>query len=261
MIPPMRNLGGRLPVVIAGIVAGAMAIGYAFIFSGIAAPVRGDLATLDAPVDDDAVPAILDDGRPVFVVRDPDGAVNVLDAAGRAPTGAPGGLVGWCPESRLFIDPLDGSTFTADGRLLSGPAATGMVAFAARPAPDATGKVIVGSDTVARGRADSGADDGAGRCGDPLIVHEPRAGETFDPSVAADAEPPGWIWLEGSLRSVDGEARLCDDDDEACETYAPTLGIDRATLPDQSVGGRFIGRVRDGAIEGLLLVPDPMEAP
>lgn len=261
MIAPMRNLGGRLPVVVAGVAAGAMAIGYAFIFSGIAAPVRGDLATLDVPADDDAVPAILDDGRPVFVVRGRDGAVTVLDAAGRQPTGALGGLVGWCDESRLFIDPLDGSTFTADGRLLSGPATTGMVAFAARPAPDDTGQVIVGSDTVARGRADSAADIDGGRCGDALVIHEPRVGETFDPSVAADAEPPGWIWLEGSLRSVDGEARLCDGDGDACETYAPTLGIDRATLPDESVGGRFIGRVRDGAIEGLLLVPDPMEAP
>ncbi len=261
MIPQMRNLGGRLPAVIAGVAAGAMAIGYAFIFSGIAAPVRGDLATLDAPVGDDAVPAILDDGRPVFVVPDPDGAVNVFDAAGRQPAGALGGLVGWCGESRFFIDPLDGSTFTADGRLLSGPATTGMVAFAARPAPDHTGQVIVGSDTVARGRADSDADDDADDCGEPLIIHEPRAGETFDPSVAANAEPPGWIWLEGTLRSADGEARLCDGDDQACDTYAPALGIDRATLPDQSVGGRFIGRVRDGAIEGLLLVPDPMEAP
>ena len=60
-----------------------------------------------------------------------------------------------------------------------------------------------------------------------------------------------------------GEVRLCDGLDDGCETFAETSGIERASAAHEAdgVGGRFIGRVRDGAVEGLSHVPDQVEGP
>jgi hypothetical protein len=206
---------------------------------------------------------VLDDGRPVFIVNDPGLGISVLDAQRPQPGGGLGVLVAWCQDSRTLVDLRDGSIFAPNGEVLRGPAADGLVAFAGRRAPEDASRVIVGSDTVVQGRAAASAEIPDG-CGGGFMVHQPQGDETFDPSVAADQEPPGWIWTEGMLRVVDGEVRLCDGLSDACDAYAETIGIDPAAAGPgadvDGIGGRFIGRVRDGAIEGLIHVPDEVEA-
>ena len=260
MIGAMRDLGQRLLIGLAVVAAVVMAVGYAFIFGGIATPVRGDRATLDIPASGAATAAILDDGRPVFVVNDPDRGIWVLDAQGRQGANRLGVAVSWCATSRLFIDRADGSAYAPHGELRWGPAEGGLVAFASRPVTDDPSRVIVGSDTSVQGRGAQTDGPPDVTCpGGAWIVHEPQAGETFDPSVAVDQEPPGWIWLEGTARAVDGEVRLCDGVADGCNASAPTVGIDPALVGDGATRGRFIGRVREDAIEGLILVPDPTE--
>ncbi|MDQ3148821.1 MAG: phage minor tail U family protein [Chloroflexota bacterium] len=259
----MRDLGHRLLIGLAVLVVAVMAVGYAYIFGGIATPIRGDRATLALPESGTANATILDDGRPVFIVNDPDVGVWVLDAQGRQPQSRLGVAVAWCPETRLFIDPADGSAYAANGELRWGPAEGGLVAFASRAAPDDSSSVIVGSDTSVQGRGPETDGPPETTCpGEPWVVHRPRGDETFDPSVAVDQEPPGWIWLEGTVRVVDDAVRLCDGLAGSCDGYAETIGIDPATFTNGGRGaaGLFIGRVGDDAIEGLIFVPDLVEA-
>jgi hypothetical protein len=265
IIGRMRELGRRLLIGMAVAAVAVMAVGYAFIFGGIATPVRGDRAILDLPAEGEAAATILDDGRPVFIVNDPAVGVWVLDAEGRQPTAAVGVLVAWCPATRTFADVTDGSAYAPNGELLSGPAEGGLVAFASRRVADDASRVIVGSDTSVQGRAAPNGNPPSATCADGWVTHAPQPGEVFDPSVAVDQEPPGWIWLEGALGiGDDGTVQLCDrgTDALACERSAGVNGIDPALLRDDQSGpteGQFIGRVGDGAIEGLILVPDLVE--
>lgn len=255
MIGPMRELGRRLLIGLAVAIVAVMAIGYTFIFGGIATPVRADRGVLDLPPQGDSLATILDDGRPIFVVNDPDRGVWVLDAQGRQPASSLGGLVAWCAETRTFVDPADGSTYAPDGELLFGPALGGLVAFATRPATDDPSRIVVGASTSAQGQASAEGARSPACPSDTRLTHAPQAGETFDPSVAADEEPPGWIWLEGTVRVVDGEIQLCDGLTGGEVGCAETVGID-PTAGVEGIRGRFIGRVRDGAIEGLARASD-----
>ena len=260
----VRDFGRRLLIALAVIAAGATAIGYAFIAGGIAAPARGERAVLEVPASGMATAAVLDDGRPVFVVNDPDRGVWVVDAQGRQRSGTPAVLVSWCPTTRIFADPAAGSGFAPNGELRWGPAEGGLVVFATRSAPDDPSRVIVGSDTTVQGRGAETDGPPETTCSDSSwLVHRPPAGEVFDPSVAVSEEPPGWIWLEGLLAATnDGGVQLCDAAPADCATGVPVGGIDPATVAGgQGLEGLFIGRVRDGAIEGLMSVPDLEEAP
>ena len=260
----MRELGRRLVIGIGVAVVSVMAVGYAFIFGGVATPVRGDRATLDLPASRTAIATTLEDGRPVFLVNDPEVGIWVLDAQGRRRPGALPVAVAWCPATRTFADPADGSAYAADGRLRWGPAQEGLVAYATRPAPDDSTRVIVGSDTAVQGRAAQTDGPPDTSCQGSWLVHQPEPGALFDPSVAVDQEAPGWIWLDGSLeRDGEGRLRLCDGAAADCETWADVSGIDPASVRGKApaVEGLFIGRVRDDAIDGLIFVPDLVEAP
>ena len=244
--------------------AAATAIGYGFIAVGIASPVRGDRAVLDLPPIGTAEAALLDDGRPVFVVNDAERGAWVIDAQGRQPSGTLAVLVAWCPTTRMFADPATGSAYTADGELRWGPAEGGLVVFATRSAADDPTRVVVGSDTTTQDRAPDTDGPPATTCsGSSWVVHRPALGEVFDPSVAVGEEPPGWIWVDGSLTTnTAGEAWLCDRVAGKCSTGAAVGGIDPATLAGgQGADGLFIGLVRDDAIVGLTFVPDLEEAP
>ena len=89
-----------------------------------------------------------------------------------------------------------------------------------------------------------------------LVQHEPRRGEVFDPSVAAEEEPPGWVWMEGRLVAAGGQALLCDPGAD-CVSGAVARGIDPAKVLAAGSGldGLFYGRIRDGAIDELQYVP------
>ncbi len=254
----MRSFGGQILIGLGILAAAVMTVGYAFIFSDIATPPGGDRGVLEVPATGEAIPAMLDDGQPVFVVNDPQFGIGVLDAQAPRTRAGLGVAVQWCRESRQFVDPVGGSAYEANGELLAGSAESGLIAFASRPGPDDPSRVVVGSDSAIQGG--SAEHDGPTAC--PvmsLVAHEPQPNEIFDPSVAIDQEPPGWIWIEGSLVVVDGTVRLCDGSASACETSAAVRGIDPASLqafPDGRVEGQFIGRVRDGALDGLMFVPD-----
>jgi hypothetical protein len=254
----MRDLGRRLLIGLAVVAAGTMAVGYALIAGRIAAPIGGDLGTFPTPTETAAMAVLLDDGRPAFIVADGT-SVTVIDARGRHEPGEPGRLVAWCVDARFFADLLSGATYAADGRLLGGPAENGLVVYPVRSVEDGS-RIAVGSDGQSAGLVP----------GEPVpldcpitseyVIHRPLAGEVFDPSVAVDQEPPGWIWLEGELVSTGSEVRLCDGDgrdgrDGQCLIGADVRGIDPArVLP---LSGSFIGRVRDDAIEDLAHVPEP----
>lgn len=254
IIHDVRDLGRRLLIGLAVLAAGTMAVGYGFIFSGIATPPGGDRGVVPLPTDGQVIATLLDDGRPVFVVEQSNGEPWVVDAQVPGTRSRLGFLVGWCPASRAFVDPARGSIFSASGEVLSGPAGTGLTALATRS--DA-GRLIVGSEARVQGRSPL-APPADGACEpDTWVVHRPAPGEVFDPSVAADLQPPGWVWIEGSLQVADGEVRLCDGLDGACDDYAAVIGIDPASVvgSDRYTVGLFFGRVNDGDIEGLARVP------
>lgn len=251
----MRDLGRRLLIGLAVVAAAVMAIGYAFIAGRIAAPIESDLGTFATPDAAGAQAVLLADGRPAFIVAT-DGEVIVIDARGRHVAGAPGRLVAWCGNG-IFLDPVDGATYAADGGLLGGPGSDGLVVYPVRRVDDGARFVVSGDGAAARASA-----------GGPVALdcpptrwtaHRPDPDEVFDPSVAADEEPPGWIWLEGRLQVEADEAVLCDGLDGACATSAEVGGIDPARVPDggDALIGSFIGRVRDGVIVDLNFVPDP----
>ncbi len=244
----VNTLAGRVAIGLGVIVAALVGIGYAFVYAGIAAPLEADLGTLAAP-DEGVRAAYLADGRPVFVVRAADG-IHVVDARAPVDSGAPGHLVVFCDP--LFSDLSGGSTFAADGGLDGGVAHESLTVY---PLTVTSGgrEVTVGSGG-APAPSRLGEQTGSNECWvDIAVMHVPDAGEVFDPSVAADEEPPGWIWLEGRLVAAGGQALLCDGHDGDCATGAVVRGIDPATIADNPLGydGYFLGRVHDGAIEEL----------
>ncbi len=252
----MRSLGSRVLIGLGILAAAVMTIGYAFIFSDIADPPGGDRGALEVPPAGEARAARLDDGTPVYVVN-VDDSVGVIDARGRGAPGELAGMVAWCRDTRTFVDLTEQTLYAADGAVIDGDAGGGLSVLASRLDEEAQ-RVIVGAGAGYAGA--TARPFASARCLAPSwITHEAEAEEVFDPSVAADQEPPGWIWVEGSLVVVDGTVRLCDGSASACGTSAEVRGIDPASLqafPDGRVEGQFIGRVRDGALEGLMFVPD-----
>ena len=251
----MRDLGRRLLIGLAVVAAAVMAIGYAFIAGRIAAPLESDLGTFSTPELDGARAVLLADGRPAFIVVT-DGDVTAVDARGRHAPGAPGRLVTWCGDGR-FLDLLDGSTYAASGERVDGPGAAGLVVHPVRTVDGGARFVVSGDGTDAGSAAD---EPFALDCpAEQRVVHRPDRDQIFDPSVAADEEPPGWVWLEGRLRSDGHDTILCDGLAGECATFAPVGGIDPAMVPGggDALAGSFIGRVRDDVIVELHFVPDP----
>lgn len=252
----MRHLGTRLLVGLAAIVVAVMAVGYAFIFVGIARAPGGDLGTVELPGPGSVAAERLDDGTPVFVANI-EGEVTVLDARAPLRDGTIPRLVAWCDEIDAYVARYpDGEDvgYDADGTAFAPTEQRGLVRYLHR-----TGDA--GTLVIERVGA-----QGTGRIG-PVpacpasatwVVHEPGPGETFDPSVAIDGEPPGWVWLEGRLMIVGGQALLCDGLEltDGCPTSAVARGINPAAVPAEGVAGRFLGIVSDDAIVGLVLVPE-----
>jgi hypothetical protein len=233
-----------------------MAIGYAFIFRGVASRPLGTLGTFAVPPMGRVVAMTLDDGTPVFFLNLP-GELAVLDARSPVAPGSVPVLVAWCDDIGAFEtgflgegDLVNTLGFEPDGSSFGLFESPGLARYAVRQ-ESRSRVVVVDSTSRAGGRIDGPPDcpEGAAR-----VMHEPRDGEVFDASVAVEGEPPGVIWLEGTLRAIGDQAVLCDatragSDD--CAEGAPAAGIDPATIGPDGIAGLFVGVVRDGAISGL----------
>jgi hypothetical protein len=254
----MRDVGQRLFIGLAAVAAIVMAVGYAFIAGRIASPLGGDLGTFDLPAAPDVTAVLLDDGRPAFIVVDAADA-RVVDARAPARPGAPGRLVKWCidRDEGLFLDLVDGAAYASTGELIGGEGTQGLVVY---PTSHDGVRITVqpqGTPAAVAAGADSRADRDCPAL--EFVGHGPADGEVFDPSVAVDQEPPGWIYLEGALVADGEEVALCDGLEGRCATGARVTGIDPALVPigDRRLAGSFLGRVRDDAIVDLQYVPNP----
>lgn len=251
----MRKLGQRLLIGLAAAVAVVAAIGYSFIFGGVAAP-SDSLGTLDVPAEGQVVATRLEDGRPVFVSAT-GGTAWVLDAREPNDDGELDVLVGWCPADRAFVGSRPASIFAADGSMLR-PGPGGLTTHATSGVNGDASRVRVVAQTSVRPLA---AEERliSYSCGPAdWVRHRAQPGEIFDPSVAIEVEPPGWAWLQGTLLPIGTQARLCDGIDAGdCPSGAVASGIDPARVPADGVAGLFLGRVHDGTIEGLTFAPDP----
>jgi hypothetical protein len=248
----VRELGGRILLVFGAIVAAVAAIGYAYVYLGIATPPGSSLGTVSVPSPGEVEAVLLDDGRPVYVVE-AGGAVTVLDARAPRVGGEVEALVAWCADVNVFLDLRRGGTFAPGGEVLGESAPSGLRVYATEPSGDGA-RVVVHDDVR---RAGSGADDSVALdCtrDSAWVVHAPIPDEVFDPSAAVDQEPPGWIWIEGRLEADGGAARVCDGLAGACAAWGAVSGIDPATV--EPTAGLFLGRVADGALVDLVTVPD-----
>jgi hypothetical protein len=247
----MRDLRRWILIGLGVAVVSLAAIGYGLIATDIATPPGGNLGTVAAPDEPGAVPVFLADGRPAFVVRTAD-AIHVVDARPPVEAGTPNALVTWCDD--MFLNWVSPGTWLPDGGLMGG-APSGLIVYPVAVSTDGS-EAVVGRD----GSSSPEIRDPAGpyECdGDQAVMHEPAAGEAFDPSVAAEEEPPGWIWLEGRLEAIGGQALLCDGAGADCATGAVVRGIDPAKVAAlaEPMAGLFLGRVADGGIEELHYVP------
>lgn len=251
----MRDLGGRLIIGLGLVVAAVAAIGYVFVYSNIATPLGRDLGAFEIPPAGEVAATWLEDGRPVYVLQ-VDGEPRVVDARTPHVAGEPQVLVAWCPDAGAFFDRLRGGRYAPGGEVIGASATSGLNVYRTDPADG--NRVSVRDELRPAGDAAAGA---GGDCppGSGWVVHAPQPQEIFDPSVAADGEPPGWIWLEGTIQATDGEVRLCDGladaPDGTCDTSAAVTGID----PAKVIGARglFLGRVLDHVVENLVIVPNP----
>jgi hypothetical protein len=252
IIGRVRELGGRILVGLGAIVAAVAAIGYAYVYLGIASPPGSSLGTVGVPAPGAVEAVLLDDGRPVYVVE-AGGAVTVLDARAPRVGGEVEALVAWCADVNVFLDLRHGGTFAPGGEVLGESAPSGLRVYATEPSTGGAGVTV--HDNVRL--AGSGSDDSAALdCtrDSAWVVHAPTPDEVFDPSAAIDQEPPGWIWIEGRLEAAAGAARVCDGLDGTCATWGAVGGIDPATV--EPTAGLFLGRVAGGALVDLVTVPD-----
>lgn len=256
----MRTLRRWAPIGLGVVVVGLSAVGYGLLAPRIADSTRDQRGTLAIPPPGTARALFLDDGRPVYVVADDDGTPVVLDAqGGHVPSGA-GHLVAWCPATQFFEDLFSGGAYTADGRRIDGPSPSGLLRYGVEAVPERPDLLAVTTTTQRLGDAGDTADPSSvpHTCPDAWLVHQPDPDEIFDPSVAAAQEPEDWVWLEGTLTDTGAAMlRLCDASAIDCASGAAT-GIDPAYLAagGLEVPNLLIGRVRDGAIEGLIRVPE-----
>jgi hypothetical protein len=221
---------------------------------------------LDVPAIGQVAPANLADGRPVFVVHHPDGAVSVIDGFS---THVPFGLakvIGWCPTSRTFYDPFHGSQWTETGSYVAGPAPTGLVTYGATMLPD--GRVNVGPAITPAPRGTGGAFEPAGPfCvppGDDTVYPTLPTRVFGSPSAVVETSPPGWVAIRGALVDVEGRAELCSPFTKGpgCPVGAVVDGLD---VPGLFGGNRarpfrtstYIARVVDGSLVDLARWPEP----
>jgi hypothetical protein len=167
--------------------------------------------TVAVPASGEVAPVFAPDGRPVFVVRDEDGTVRVVDGfSSHHPFGFDD-LVGWCPATREFVEWAHGVHFDARGRWLEGPAPYGLVTYAftvvTEDGAGAPVTIAIG-DPLAPDPARSAArtEGNYTYCTDAAGAEVPLVGHTVDqsqvyasPADALAAAPDGYVAVRGTL--------------------------------------------------------------
>lgn len=165
---------------LAAVVVGAVALAVVAAVAYVVLDVEGDdvddgATVLALPLVGDAVGEILDDGTPVWVVHDADGAVRVLRARDVVDESVPTEVwaVNHCPSLGTF-ESYWGSRFDRAGRLLGGPAESGLGVYDIEVRGD---EVVVGDlatdDAGIAERSDDGTGSDAVCEGEELVVYHP----------------------------------------------------------------------------------------
>lgn len=198
---------------------------------GVGEPVAVD-GVLPVPEPGSALPAYLEDGRPVFVSHPEPGEVVVLDAVDpRAPRGWQQ-MVAWCETSGWFEELRHGSRFNGWGEWTGGPAPTGLAVHPSELADDGktvrvagpTGRGPDREDRVheqsPRGRSCADGPDGGPDGGGRATYHQPpsdTAGMDGD-ELPADR----WVWAELVIGGTEAAPLVCDADG-ICRHGAPAV--------------------------------------
>lgn len=114
-----------------------------------------------------AAASYLDDGTPVFISHAEEGTVRILDALDRR-----GGMVAFCPQVRLLIEPRDGSTYQLDGTYAGGPSPADLSQYPAELTDDGNHVVVTGAREPSAGRSAEQSEFPSPRC-DDAVTHEP----------------------------------------------------------------------------------------
>jgi hypothetical protein len=152
------------------------------------------------------------DQAPVFVARDDDGGVHVLDATSPSRGSS---LVGWCPSSGAFV--VDRLRWDAGGEGLGGGAWSDLGRYPAE---------IVTQDELSAVRVTGGreaewswtgedlaggANDGSTCATSQLVRHLPAEREPVAEHArfGGSGSEPVWRWVRMAIERVDGELLLC----------------------------------------------------
>lgn len=258
-----RTIGLALAaLVVIGLVVGAFAVVSAFLRE----PPPDPAGSLRRPIAGEVRPDHLADGTPVWVVGHQDGSVDVLSGFDTHTPFNLGKALWWCPTAEAFENPHHGSKYDAYGIKVGGPAPSGLPSYEVRVSGS---RVFVGAarQAPAAGTPHAGPTEGdrdwCMGIEDGVVFH------TFDrfrvwhsPTAAVASDPSGWVLLEGELAVRDGAVRLCAA--TGCGDSVVATNVEVPPDPSMEYGplgeGRFIARVRDGAlteITRVLPLPPP----
>lgn len=189
---------------------------------------------LPVPEVGEALPAYLEDGRPVFVSQPEAGEVVVLDAVDpRAPWGWQQ-LVAYCSSSGWFEELRHGSRFNGWGEYLGGPSPGGLASYPSEVMADGESVRVTGPRGEPPERLDAAdtrerAQRGPNCDGNRDAGSKPTTAATYHhvpPELAAidgaDVAADRWTWVTLVIGGVAGEPRVCNADG-TCPANAPAV--------------------------------------
>lgn len=158
---------------------------------------------LRLPEPGEARAAQLTDNTPVFVSRDADGEVSVLDATSPA---NPTSLVAWCEADAVLVDG-DGVLYDVHGRPVGGTAQEGLRRYPFELVDVSETQAVRITGDAMGGHTDPAEDTVPGCAGEELVVHLPEEHGSVYEGGRMSEEP--WVWVRMSSRVVDGDLYLC----------------------------------------------------
>lgn len=173
---------------------------------GGGSPVSAD-PLLPLPEPGEAVATWLDDGTPVFVGREEDGTVHVLDATAGEREST---LVGWCSSSGSFGD-IFGARWTVAGGYVGGPAYGDLRRYPAElvESGETAAVRVTGDLGPPRDRSSAERERGPWCETDELVRHLPGERTRVMEVGFVIGTQPRWGWVRMAIAEVDGDLLLC----------------------------------------------------